>query len=282
MATTEELKEQQFKQWTDNAPGWDGVHERLEREMSSVTDWLCREARLAPGMRVLDLACGSGHPALNAAKLVAPGGSVLATDMVPEMVSATRRRAGEARLDNFEARVMDAEAIDLPDASFDAVTCRFGVMFCAQPSVAVAGIHRVLKPGSRFALSVWSEPQNSPGQTVMGEAMRRYGREQPPVDFDAPGVFQLAPDGKLQRLLEAAGFHDVKVEKLPVTMEYESYDAFLQRQTVRPGPLRSLLETISSDEAQRLKGIVVEVLKPYTRDGVIRLTSTPLMASATK
>ena len=63
MATTEELKDQQFKQWTANAPGWDGMHERLEREMSSVTDWLCREAGLAPGMRVLDLACGSGHPA---------------------------------------------------------------------------------------------------------------------------------------------------------------------------------------------------------------------------
>ena len=282
MATTEELKSQQFKQWTDNAPGWDGMHERLERELSSVTERLCREARLAPGMRVLDLACGSGHPALNAAKLVAPGGSVLATDMVPEMVEATRRRAAEAGLTNLQTRVLDAEAIDLPDASFDAVTCRFGVMFCARPSVAIAGIHRVLKPGGWFALSVWSEPQNSPGQTVMGEALRRYGREQPPVDFDSPGVYQLAPKGKLESLLREAGFHDISIEPLPVTMQYESYDAFLNRQTVRPGPLRTMLETIKPDEAQRLSDIVIDVLKPYTQDGVISLVSTPLMASAQK
>jgi ubiquinone/menaquinone biosynthesis C-methylase UbiE len=282
MATTEELKEQQLRQWTGNAASWDKMHERLEREMGAVTEWLCREAHLAPGMRLLDLACGSGHPALNAAKLVTPGGSVLATDMVPEMVEATRRRAAEAGLTNLEARIMDAEAIDLPDASFDAVTCRFGVMFCAQPSVAIAGVYRVLKPGGRFALSVWSEPQNSPGQTVMGEALGRYGRPQPPVDFDAPGVYQLARPGKLDGLLKDAGFRDVHVEPMPVTMEYESFDAFLQRQTVRPGPLRTMLEEMSADEFERLKATVLEVVAPYTSGGVIRLTSTPLMASAQK
>ena len=148
MPTNQELKEQQRRQWSGNAAGWDSMHERLEREMAAVTAWLCREAMLAPGMRVLDLACGSGHPALNVARLVQPGGSVVATDLVEEMVEVTRRRAREAGLDNVETRVMDLENIEFADGSFDAATCRFGVMFCPEPLRALSEVKRVLKDGA--------------------------------------------------------------------------------------------------------------------------------------
>jgi SAM-dependent methyltransferase len=233
-------------------------------------------------MRVLDLACGSGHPALDAARLVSPGGSVVATDLVEEMVEATRRRVEAAGLTNLETRVVDMEAIDFPDGEFDAVTCRFGVMFCPDPLQAVREVHRVLKPGGRFALSVWDLPEKSPGQTVIGEAWRWFGREQPAVNFDAPGIYQLAPPGKLEALLRDAGFRDVKVVSMPLDFEYESLEALWGRALARPGGLATQVRELSEADVERLKGILGEVVAPYTRDGVIHLPTTPLCASATK
>lgn len=282
MPTKDEQKEQQRRQWGANAADWDSQHERLEREMAAVSEWLCREAGLQPGMRVLDMACGSGHPAIDVARLVSPGGSVIATDLAAEMVEATRRRVAATGLDNVEARVMDLEDIDYPGESFDAVTCRFGVMFCPQPENAVAEVRRVLKPGGRFVLSAWDEPGESPGQTVQGEAMRRLGRPPAPVDFDAPGIYQLAPPGKLQRLLEDAGYSRVRVESLPQEVEYESFDALWGRILARPSAQRAEIKEMSADETQHLKDALAEVVQPYTSDGVIRLRMTPLCAVATK
>jgi ubiquinone/menaquinone biosynthesis C-methylase UbiE len=282
MPTNQELKEQQRQHWSGNAARWDSLHERLEREMSAVTTWLCRDAGLAPGMRVLDLACGSGHPALDEARLVQPGGSVVATDLVQEMVEVTRRRAREAGLDNLEARVMDLEALDFPDESFDAVTCRFGVMFCPEPLKAVSEVRRVLKPGAWFAFSVWDTPDKSPGQTVVGEALRRFGRPQPTVDYGAPGVYQLAPPGKLDALLREAGFGKVHVESLTIDVEYESVEALWGRALVRPGSLRVQMEDLSEEDVRRLKVLLGEVVAPYTRGGVIHLPTTPLCGAARK
>jgi SAM-dependent methyltransferase len=258
------------------------MHERLGSESAEVTAWLCREAHLQPGMRVLDLAGGSGHPALDAARIVAPDGSVVATDLVPEMVEALKRRAEASGLTNVQTAVVDAEAIAYPDNSFDAVTCRFGIMFCPSPDIAASEVRRVLKPDARFALSVWAMPDDSPAHTVVGEAIRRFGRPSPPVDFDVPGIYQLAPEGKLQRLLEGAGFRDVRVEPLHLVWEFESAEQLWQRQTTRMGPLRSLTQELPATEIERLKALLAEVVEPYSTDGLIRLPVTPLCAVATK
>jgi ubiquinone/menaquinone biosynthesis C-methylase UbiE len=282
VAGNEDLKDQQRRQWRSNAASWDSQHDRLERETAAVTQWLCREARIGPGMRVLDVACGSGHPAFDLARLLQPGGSVLATDLVEEMVEATLRRAREAGIRNLEGRVMDAEAIDLPDEGFDAVTCRFGVMFCPEPLKAMQEVRRVLKPGGRFALSVWDEAAKSPGQTVLGEALERFGRPRQPVDYSAPGIYQLAPPGKLEGLLKEAGFSGVSVESLPLPVEYETFEALWERTMARPGPQRNLVQELSADELARLQDILADVVQRFTREGTIRLTMTALCASGVR
>jgi ubiquinone/menaquinone biosynthesis C-methylase UbiE len=233
-------------------------------------------------MRVLDLACGTGHPALDEARLVQPGGSVVATDFVLEMVDATRRRAREAGIENLEARVMDAESIDFADESFGAVTCRFGLMFCPDPLQAAREVRRVLNTGGRFALSVWDEPQKSPGQTVLGEALGRLGHTRAPVNYDAPGIYQLAPPGKLEGVLRDAGFGEIRTESLSGESEYESFEALWGRILARPGPQRALVQQMSGEERQRLMDELANVIKPYTSDGIIRLRMTPLCAVATK
>jgi ubiquinone/menaquinone biosynthesis C-methylase UbiE len=282
MPTTEELKQQQLSQWEANAEGWNSRHESLGRETADVTAWICREAGVAPGMRVLDIACGAGHPAIEVAQLVRPSGSVLATDFSPQMVEFTRRRVTELRIDNIETRVVDAEQIDCQAESFDAATCRFGLMFCPRPLQAASEVWRVLKPGGRFALAVWADPEASPAQTVVRDALAAFGRPQPSVDFSIPGVYQLAPEGKLEQVLKQAGFSKLRIEPLHLTWEFGSVEALWQRQGIRQGPVQALANELPAVEMERFKAILAKIVEPYMQDGLIKLPVTPLCAVGTK
>jgi len=119
MATLEQQKAQQREQWSSAAPGWAKYGGWLERQLGVLSQRLLDAASVKAGARLLDLACGSGEPALSAARR---GARVLATDLSPQMVEATRRRAAREGVE-LEVRVMDLEEIELPDASFDVVTC---------------------------------------------------------------------------------------------------------------------------------------------------------------
>ena len=102
------------------------------------------------------------------------------------------------------------------------------------------------------------------------------------LDFTVPGVHQLAPEGKLERLLKAAGFNDVRLEPLHLTWEFDSLEALWQRQFLRQGPMRTLAEELVPEDLERLKAILGEVVAPFRQDGVIRLAVTPLCAVARK
>jgi ubiquinone/menaquinone biosynthesis C-methylase UbiE len=105
------------------------------------------EARLEPGDRVLDLAAGAGEPSLSAAERVGPSGHVLATDISSNILEFAAESARQRGLANFETRVMDGEKPDLPDASFDAVLSRLGLIYFPDRDGALRSGHRVLKDG---------------------------------------------------------------------------------------------------------------------------------------
>ena len=88
---------------------------------------------LAPGEHVLDLACGTGLVTLDAARRVGPHGKVLGTDLSGQMIEIARQRAVEQQLSNVTFQRMDAETLDLPDATFDVVLCALGLMYLPDP-----------------------------------------------------------------------------------------------------------------------------------------------------
>jgi SAM-dependent methyltransferase len=281
MPTADELTNQQKAQWSAAAAGWEKWGDWFDRNSGNLAGWLCDAAGLKPGHRALDLACGSGNPAVTAAARVRPDGRVIATDLSPDMVAVTQRKAKTLGLDNLDAREMDMQALAFPDASFDAATCRFGLMFCPDPVKAVSEIHRVLKPGAHFATAVWDVPAKNPFFTsitgVLGEFVPL-----PTPDPTAPGVFRLAPPGELERVLKAGGFTNVAIEARPITLTYASLEEYWEIQTELAAPLRAALASLNAETVGQLKTKLFAALTPHLDGTKVKLAAVPLCASATR
>lgn len=112
------------------ANGWQKWWKAFEQDAQKVNERLIELAGIEEGYRVLDIATGTGEPAITAAKKVGDKGYVLATDISPQMLSIAKRRANSLGLESIiEFKEGDAETIDLPASSFNAVLCRWGLMF---------------------------------------------------------------------------------------------------------------------------------------------------------
>lgn len=281
MPTPEELTAQQRAQWSAAAAGWERWGDWFDVNSGNLAGWLCDAAGLKSGDYALDLACGAGQPSVTAAQRVRPGGRVIATDLSADMVAVTRRKAQKLGLDNLNAQEMDAQALTFADATFDGATCRFGLMFCPDPVQAASEIHRVLKPGGRFATAVWDVPAKNPFFTSITGVLAEFV-PMPAPDPAAPGVFRLAPPGELERVLKAGGFSSVTIEPRTIALTYESLDQYWEIQTALAAPLRGALASLSAEKVAQLKARVFETLAPNVDAGVVRLAAAPLCAAAVK
>jgi ubiquinone/menaquinone biosynthesis C-methylase UbiE len=115
-------------------------------------------AGFEPGDKVLDVATGYGEPALTAARALLPGGQVVAADIAPNLLAFGRERARRAGLDNVVFRESDAETLEFPDATFDAVLSRQGLQFLPDVAGTLKRLNSALRSGGRLAATVWGPP----------------------------------------------------------------------------------------------------------------------------
>lgn len=280
MADPEDIREAQRATWAVVASGWEKHFPWWDAATQPLQQWYARAVAFAPGQQVLDVACGSGVPSLMAARRVSPG-KVVAIDLSPDMLAVTERHARRAGLANVELHEMDGQSLRFPEATFDAVTCNLGLMFCPDPAQALGGFLRVLKPGGRLAAVVWDEPPKNPFFTTIGAELAKLV-PQPPPDPEAPGPFRLAPPGKLQGLLHAAGFTDVAISGCPLLFELPSFDHYWELQNDCSASLRASLAALTEGERTRLRHAAAASAAQHTQDGVLRLPGAPLCASARK
>jgi ubiquinone/menaquinone biosynthesis C-methylase UbiE len=283
MATQEELKQQQRQRWDAAAPGWELQDAWREQQTVPVTDWLCRNAGLAPGMRTLDLACGSGQPALTVARRVEPGGRVVAIDLSASMVAVASKQAAASGLSNLEFRQMDMEQLDFDDASFDAATCRWGLMFSPDPERATREIQRVLKPGARFAAITWGDRASNPYMWIVGEAMTQF------IDLgesQAAGVaaaFSLSEAGALEDLVRAAGFSSVSIEEVQSTWEFATVEDFWENRVGQGGAaISGQVAQLSDEHRAAFKQRVLDAASQYASGGRVEFPALSLGVTAQK
>ena len=263
----------QRQEWDAAAEGWRRWWQTIERGAQHVSDRLIELAEIQPGQRVLDVATGIGEPSLTAARRVGPTGSVVATDQAPQMLRIARERADDLGLRNVEFHEMDAEALDLPEDSFDAVLCRWGLMFLPNLADALSGMRRVLSPGGRLAAAVWSEPHKVP---YLSLPMRVIGEmiELPSPPPGAPGPFSLADVETLERALREAGFDNVRSEPITVQMEYTSAEVYVSATQDLAAPIAAMLADRPAELRRKVWHAVADAAAQYaSADGSVRMPS---------
>jgi ubiquinone/menaquinone biosynthesis C-methylase UbiE len=127
---------------------------------------------LRAGDRVLDVCCGSGASAIPAAEAVGPGGSVRGIDLAANLLGLARAKAARRRLENVEFRAGDMMDARVPDASFDAVVCVFGIFFVPDMAAAARGLWRAVRPGGKLAITTWGPRFLEPANTAFWNSIR--------------------------------------------------------------------------------------------------------------
>jgi len=222
-----------------------------------------------PGDRVLDVATGRGAVLFPAAERVGDSGEVVGIDLAEQMVAATNAEAIRRGL-AAQVRVMDAEALEFPDATFDRVLCGFGVMFFPELGRALSEFRRVLTPGGRLGISTWQFSQSDDLAAVLAQLGRREGK--PPGWITEPA--------ELARVLTTAGFADVQVSVEPETFRYADLDHYWAN--ARGTGTRRAIDALDEEQQARVRAALAERLRPFERPDGLHVGATALLASATR
>jgi SAM-dependent methyltransferase len=207
------------KRWGAQASGWQRHADALRHATMPVTAWMVDAVAPQPGHDILELAAGPGDVGFLAAELIRPGGTLICSDVAPEMLTAAQERAKELAIRNVRFLQVDAESIDLPAASVDGVLCRWGYMLLADPEAGLRETRRVVRPGGRVALAAWTKREENLWLSAAIRTLVERGLMEPP-GADGPGPFAWAQEGLIADTLDATGFDDVEVDTVEFAMRY--------------------------------------------------------------
>lgn len=245
---------------------------------NAVTEALVEYSRPAPGMRVLDLASGTGEPGISLARRVGSEGSVTAIDQSSELLEIAADRARNKKLSNFTTQQADAHQLPFPDQSFDLASCRFGVMFFSDAERALAELRRVLKSGARACFAAWGSIEQPYWQSTMKIVHRHAGGAMLPAGGSDP--FRFSAAGSLSQVLSAAGFGEVEesTRNLPWTWPGDAEDVFEYASAVA-APFRPMLERVSEEQWPTIRAEAKREIERYRVGDEIRFGADVVLAS---
>jgi ubiquinone/menaquinone biosynthesis C-methylase UbiE len=252
--------------WQELAPRWERGRELLWESTRPVSEWLVDRLDPEPGKTILDLAAGTGETGFLAAPLLGSNGRLITSDLSPNMLQAARRVAPVFGVTNADFRILDAERIDLPDASVDGVVSRFGYVLKGDPPPALREVRRVLRAGGRFAFAVWAERERNRWMTVPAEVMVERGHLLPQSEADVLLSAKRNP-ATIRRLLEEAGFGAVEVEEMPVAYRFANADELWFFVSELRGPVALALEELGEEERAAVRAEIERRAARVEEDG---------------
>jgi SAM-dependent methyltransferase len=226
-----------------------------------------------PGTQLIDVACGPGYVAAAAA---ARGASATGIDFSSAMVAEARRRWPALTF-----REGDAEALPFEASSLDAVVMNFGLLHLAKPDVALAEAFRVLRPGGRYAFTVWAAPERTVGFGMTLRAIAELGNKNVPLP-EGPPFFRFSDIAETRKTLEAIGFSEIEIKELPLTWRLATADAVFDAMCRGGVRTAAVLRGQTPQALAAIGAAVRRGVEAYARDGGFALPMPAVLASATR
>ncbi len=263
-------------------PDWDKIAEKFDiwlPHIAPVGETLLTALSAQPGERILDLASGTGEPALTLARRLKGHANIRGIDAADGMVRVAQAKVAKERLSGISFQCMPAEQLTYHDNTFDCALCRFGVMLFSDPLLGLKEMRRVLKPGGRFALAVWSTPETMPTLQWSYEAFST----RLPKDLHPPlaQVTSLGAPGLLQELLNETGFTKFSVASKTFDYQFGSFEEFWD--TVEASDiLKQQYDALPQSERGKIRDEVGRFAVDFIHDGQLRIPHQYLVATGVK
>lgn len=213
-------------------------------------------ADLQPGMRVLDVCCGTGASAIPAAMRVGATGSVLGVDLADALLELARNKSQQQGLKNIEFQCADFSNLDLPSESFEAIVCVFGIFFLPDMEAAVAELWRMLRPGGTLAITSWGARVFEPANRTFWNAIES---ERPDLYRQFTPWDRISEPASLQALVKSCGAIDVEVFAQTDSHQLATPEDWWTM--AMGGGLRGTIDRLDAAAQERVKSINLEFLQ---------------------
>ena len=250
---------------------WKKWQNALSTQSARASEWIAEIARVRTSMHVLDIGSGIGDPALYLAERVGSDGRIVGSDLVPAALDLLARRASERGFTWVSTVCAEMESLPFAAHTFDAVTCRLGLMFSEDVQGTLAEVRRVLKPGGSAAFLVWGTPRQPLFESTLGVVAELTGTEAP-----TGRAFRFATPGALGKSLNEAGFRDIFEETLTLPWPFTGtperlWDMF--RELAGPS-FNEELAALEVGVRARVDELVAERLRVFAHGSQIDPTAT--------
>ncbi len=269
VARSDQIDDRSRQEWTRVAPAWRKWSRQYAIQTRAATDVIIKSARVRRGMWVIDIASGTGEPSLTLADQVGPEGHVVATDFTPEMLKVAADRAKASGTNNITFQHASAQHLPFDSASFDAVTCRFGLGYVSDLASALKEARRVLRPGGRAAFVAWGPPAQNPLFTTTIGVLMKYAVVRPP-DPASPSPFRFGyvgvnhgESGTISRALMDAGFNGVMERCLTVQWPWPGRVEEAWQYFREASPFHWMVDRLTEEDQTRAVAEVLAAMAQY-------------------
>lgn len=256
---------------------WDaasrGYAERIAPMTGSYADAIVSALGDAAESEVLEVAAGSG--ALTHA-LYPRVKSLLATDFSPQMIEILRERLEAEGATNVRTAVMDGQALDLDDSSFDAAACNFALMLFPDRTRGFGELCRVVRPGGRAVVTGWAGPDRFEAFGLFIAAVQGALPDMPPPPGPPP-IFSLADPRRFKDEMEAAGFRDVEIDFVTRQQEVTGFDEAWTMLTLGAPPVQAVFERVGPEGRDRIHDELRRIIDERYGSGSFTLTNVATM-----
>lgn len=261
--TEEFYREYTRTTWNESAEAYLAFMRNLEPFRAD----LIQRLNPSPGERVLDLGTGPGEPAITIAQRIAPKGEVVGVDLSEKMVELAQRSALAQGVRNVSFRSMDCAALQLPEDSFDAAISSFGFQIFTDPEKAARETHRVVRPGGRVAVSVWSTAEHVPFLHAIIGPMLEHA--EPDETGYIPTPYETGGPGEMMTFLQRAGFRTATEETSRHELRFADADHYLKALLEGTPIGHSLREEPTDVQAEVLEQTRLNLRAWTTREGIV-------------